>query len=177
VPGYMAAGAEQWSTAQGKVCPGNRRIAQIPQIITRAQQITTPSPTMPATATLQEDPLSALSDAEQRELLDGIRALRTNSLGPDSKGWPLRDGSNRVMTDLDMLRDVQAQVSSQYEGMTMAARLIAVQKQNAVLQSALTTLTQAAAGTGVTAEQLDAVVRKAMADTVKVQVSVSDTAA
>ena len=39
VPGYMVAGAEQWSTAQGKVCPGNRRIAQIPQVIARAQQI------------------------------------------------------------------------------------------------------------------------------------------
>jgi hypothetical protein len=41
VPGYMAAGAEQWSTAQGKVCPGNRRIAQIPGLIARAQQILT----------------------------------------------------------------------------------------------------------------------------------------
>ena len=39
VPGYMVPGAEQWSTAQGKVCPGNRRIAQIPQVIARAQQI------------------------------------------------------------------------------------------------------------------------------------------
>jgi hypothetical protein len=39
VPGYMAPGAEQWSTAQGKVCPGNRRIAQIPAIVTRAQNI------------------------------------------------------------------------------------------------------------------------------------------
>jgi hypothetical protein len=39
VPGYMAPGTEQWSTAQGKVCPGNRRIAQIPQVIARAQQI------------------------------------------------------------------------------------------------------------------------------------------
>jgi hypothetical protein len=36
VPGYMVPGAEQWSTAQGKVCPGNRRIAQIPQIIQMA---------------------------------------------------------------------------------------------------------------------------------------------
>jgi hypothetical protein len=39
VPGYMLPGTEQWSTAQGKVCPGNRRIAQIPQVIARAQQI------------------------------------------------------------------------------------------------------------------------------------------
>ena len=37
VPGYMLAGAEQWSTAQGKVCPGDRRISQVPQVIARAQ--------------------------------------------------------------------------------------------------------------------------------------------
>jgi hypothetical protein len=39
VPGYMLPGTEQWSTAQGKVCPGNRRIAQIPGVVARAQQI------------------------------------------------------------------------------------------------------------------------------------------
>jgi hypothetical protein len=39
VPGYMVAGAEQWSSAQGKVCPGDRRIAQIPALLSRAQQL------------------------------------------------------------------------------------------------------------------------------------------
>jgi len=39
VPGYMVAGGEKWSSATGKVCPGNRRIAQIPQIIARARQL------------------------------------------------------------------------------------------------------------------------------------------
>jgi hypothetical protein len=39
VPGYMVAGGEQWSSARGKVCPGPRRIAQIPQIIDRARQL------------------------------------------------------------------------------------------------------------------------------------------
>lgn len=39
VPGYMVAGAVQWSTANRKACPGDRRIAQIPQIIARAKQI------------------------------------------------------------------------------------------------------------------------------------------
>jgi hypothetical protein len=43
VPGYMVAGAERWSNATGKVCPGNRRIAQIPQIIARAKQIRNPN--------------------------------------------------------------------------------------------------------------------------------------
>jgi hypothetical protein len=39
VPGYMVAGAEKWSNATGKVCPGNRRVAQVPQVIDRARQI------------------------------------------------------------------------------------------------------------------------------------------
>lgn len=33
------AGGEVWTTSPGKVCPGDRRIAQIPQIIERARQI------------------------------------------------------------------------------------------------------------------------------------------
>ncbi len=33
------AGGEVWTTSKGKVCPGDRRIAQIPQIIDRAKQI------------------------------------------------------------------------------------------------------------------------------------------
>jgi hypothetical protein len=44
VPGYMVAGAEKWSNATGKVCPGDRRVAQIPQIIARAKQILNPTP-------------------------------------------------------------------------------------------------------------------------------------
>lgn len=37
-PGRVA-GGEIWSTASGKVCPGDRRISQIPKIIERARQI------------------------------------------------------------------------------------------------------------------------------------------
>lgn len=52
VPGYMVAGAEQWSSSRGKVCPGDRRISQIPQVLTRARQILAgaPQPTI-----LEED--------------------------------------------------------------------------------------------------------------------------
>jgi peptidoglycan hydrolase-like protein with peptidoglycan-binding domain len=39
VQGYMVGGGEQWSTARGKVCPGDRRIAQIPTVISRAKQL------------------------------------------------------------------------------------------------------------------------------------------
>jgi len=36
---WRVAGGELWSKSYGKVCPGNNRIAQIPQVIARAQQI------------------------------------------------------------------------------------------------------------------------------------------
>lgn len=52
VPGYMVPGAEQWSTVNRKACPGNRRIAQIPAIIARAQAILAP-PTL--IAALEDD--------------------------------------------------------------------------------------------------------------------------
>jgi hypothetical protein len=39
VPGFVVSGGELWSTVNRKVCPGDRRIAQMPQIIARAQQI------------------------------------------------------------------------------------------------------------------------------------------
>ena len=49
VPGFMAAGAEQWSKARGKVCPGDRRIAEIPQVIGRAAELVgRPSDPQPA---------------------------------------------------------------------------------------------------------------------------------
>jgi hypothetical protein len=35
----LVAGGERWSTSVGKVCPGKRRIAQIPGIIARAKEI------------------------------------------------------------------------------------------------------------------------------------------
>ena len=59
VPGYMAAGAEKWSSAPGKVCPGDRRIAQAPAISTRAKQIRSGAL---ATPTVQEDDTMALTD-------------------------------------------------------------------------------------------------------------------
>lgn len=39
VPGFVVAGGELWSSARGKACPGNRRIAQVPDIVSRAAKI------------------------------------------------------------------------------------------------------------------------------------------
>jgi hypothetical protein len=65
VPGYMVAGAEQWSSSRGKVCPGDRRIAQIPQIITRARQIA---------GGTQEDDMALFTD-QHAQALENIAAV------------------------------------------------------------------------------------------------------
>ncbi len=41
-PPGVVEGGEKWSTSYGKVCPGRRRIAQIPQIIERAKALRAP---------------------------------------------------------------------------------------------------------------------------------------
>src|SRR5690606_35036091 len=37
--GGRVSGGEVWTTSRGKVCPGDRRIDQLPQILARAKQI------------------------------------------------------------------------------------------------------------------------------------------
>lgn len=58
VPGFAVAGGELWSASRGKVCPGNRRIAQIPAIIARARAIvgqsaTTTAATFPVSGSIR----------------------------------------------------------------------------------------------------------------------------
>jgi len=61
VPGYMVSGGERWSNAVGKVCPGSRRIAQIPQIIARAKQLAgSPADVNPKPAPVPEDDMAAV---------------------------------------------------------------------------------------------------------------------
>lgn len=90
VPGNgLVAGGVSWSTARGKVCPGRRRIAQIPQIITRAQQIVTgQTPVVPPSAQAAIQPVTRKDSTmifkdgnsytkDQPVLLGETTALRT----------------------------------------------------------------------------------------------------
>jgi hypothetical protein len=55
-----------WTSVPGKVCPGGRRIGQLKTVI---------FPAVFAGAAPQEDFMAALSESEQRELLDASRVL------------------------------------------------------------------------------------------------------
>lgn len=64
---YRVAGGEKWSNAYGKVCPGNRRIAQIPSIIARARQIvgaSVPEEDMPSAEEIAKATVAELMRAD-----------------------------------------------------------------------------------------------------------------
>lgn len=74
VPGNgLVSGGVSWSKARGKVCPGRRRIAQIPQIIRRAQEIVGGAPI----ATIEEDTMRRLGAATRTKDFT-INAGQTN---------------------------------------------------------------------------------------------------
>jgi hypothetical protein len=54
-PGYRVDGGERWSKSVGKVCPGDRRIAQIPALIERARDIAGGQPQIRTTSSQEDD--------------------------------------------------------------------------------------------------------------------------
>lgn len=56
VPGYVVPGGELWSSSRGKVCPGRRRIAQVPEVIRRARLLLDGSPLLAPRP--EEDPVN-----------------------------------------------------------------------------------------------------------------------
>jgi hypothetical protein len=69
-------GGVLWSKAAGKVCPGRRRIAQIPLVIHRARLIMGVTITTPIV--VEERVFMHLTEAEEKELLLGVREIVTS---------------------------------------------------------------------------------------------------
>lgn len=97
-PNGRVAGGELWSSSPGKVCPGDRRIAQVPQIIERARQL----------AGLEQD-----VQADERGWLADLHmtvvsgARRTNQLNRDLdtvRGDAVK-ATNAVRADVSALAD------------------------------------------------------------------------
>jgi len=83
-PGRVT-GGEVWTRFRGKVCPGDRRIAQLPQIIVRARQL----------AGLGGGFLVALSDAEQDDLYARVKRIETMLKNVEAFVEPLDDWTTR----------------------------------------------------------------------------------
>src|SRR3954467_7474648 len=82
-------GGEKWSTAYGKVCPGNRRISQIPSVIARAKQIAGG-----ATAAPVED---EVTDADIQKI---VAALRSADFSPAAGTQSLQNMVSQVHSAL-----------------------------------------------------------------------------
>lgn len=143
VPGYMVSGGERWSNAVGKVCPGNRRIAQIPQIIARAKQI-------------------------------------AGGAAPVEVDVPLSAAEKNEIADLTVKKLLAADVSDAYSG-TQSFKNVLSQvwtnsradlAQGAAMSAAQAKIAAAVANDDLTADELKAVVRDALAESV-VQVDVN----
>lgn len=104
---WRVSGGVLWSPSRGKVCPGARRIAQIPAVIARAQAITAAKHTPPP----QEDDPMAMTPEDRTALAQEIgkevaAALLTSSIGdsapdaPANLGW----GLYRIQSELRRLR-------------------------------------------------------------------------
>lgn len=176
VPGYMVEGAERWSNAVGKVCPGNRRIAQIPRLIQLAQGTAGP--------TGDED--MPLNDADKQWLRDNIgwSAYATMPYGPD-KGKRINAGQQ--------LRDVFLDVQHLYENFapgvegvhhnkplfnSILARIPVIEGQVTGLSAAVAKLSEAVAAgrDDLTAEELKDAVSAAIQEAGAALKAVEDTA-
>jgi hypothetical protein len=112
VPGYMPAGAEQWSNSTGKACPGDRRIAQLPAVSARAQQLLGGAP-------IQEDDMPTPDDLFNAPLFtDNGEPVRFRNVLDDLRHAPAEileflqnttGGDTRLI--VDMLREQQQQLT------------------------------------------------------------------
>jgi hypothetical protein len=146
VPGYMVAGAEQWSTAQGKVCPGNRRIAQIPSIIARAQNIM--------------KGVSRMATLDQEDLTNIARAV----WGFTTSGQNIQ--AQDRLTGIDGLTQIIANRQVGYGNRIEHTEALVAAIQGAVVQLA-------GASGGLSPDEIEALVKKILAENVvKVDVGV-----
>jgi hypothetical protein len=78
---WRVLGGEVWSSSNGKVCPGDAKVAQLPLIVLRAAAIVHGSPT----PTVQEDEMALIQHADRGIAMVGpgyFRPLPPNEVGP-----------------------------------------------------------------------------------------------
>lgn len=120
---YRAAGGEQWSTSTGKVCPGDRRVAQIPQVISRANAI--------IHGASEGDWLSM---ATETEVKNALRAVLNEGTGYGQSNW-----AGTCKTDLSTSQGLVNQLAA-----TQAALLAAgAESQEEIIASITAVIYQA----------------------------------
>ena len=96
VPGYVVSGGVVWSTAFKKACPAPRRIAQMPLIVARAQQI--------ANGTTEDDMYDEAARAELVTLMQETLAnARTTNAAVNDINIAVRDPQTGIAVRLERL--------------------------------------------------------------------------
>lgn len=80
-------GGEVWTLHRGKVCPGDKRIAQLPQIIERARELA---------GITDGGFMAGLTDAQQLDLYNDVQVIRTKITNIEQFVEPHDDWSTRV---------------------------------------------------------------------------------
>ena len=135
-------GGVVWSSSAGKVCPGPRRIAQIAGI----HALSNSADPLAHTTPTQEDFLMALTDSEQRRLLEAAHRI----MG----GIPAGSAGDRMSAD-----GRPARVLDTEDGNYL---VMLIERQGAAIAALTETVAQLGTGQGVDPE----VIRKAVADAI-----------
>lgn len=111
VPGYRVAGGELWSSARGKECPGDARVAQMSQIVDRVKAALEPEEefVMATKAEVKAALREVLADKDvitviARELFkaDVIKApTAARAEDPENENWQLRSYLDRIVTNTE----------------------------------------------------------------------------
>lgn len=100
VPGFAVPGGELWSSARGKVCPGQRRINQIPGIILGAKKILSGTNTPPNTGNSKEPQTGPTVSIKRRDNMTSIEKLEPTTDGsPKIESIVLPVGDGVVVTE------------------------------------------------------------------------------
>ena len=146
---WLVSGGTQWSNSTGKVCPGDKRIAQIPGLIARANAI------VAGVATEELDVIMAYyaSRADYEAAQARIVADQIKSVAPRAFGMLINEATNSMFSADDLSGWLGKGVKTQTAA--VLAELANVKAQNAALLAAVTALSQSSgAGTPVSTDQL-----------------------
>lgn len=105
-------GGMHYSTSRGKICPGYGRIDQIPGILTKVKAILGGgAATPPANDDKEEGPFMALSNAEQKELLEKVRELAAGTSPKVDMPWNDDKGKPEKYTLRSALKWIASKVN------------------------------------------------------------------
>lgn len=89
-PTYRQPGGELWSTSKGKVCPGDKRVAQVPEVLRRANEI------LNGDDDVTPDDITKIANAVYAKLEPQIRHIAIRAVGAAMTGQENQEYTDNV---------------------------------------------------------------------------------